>query len=393
MSLDRRALLALAAGGAAGALGLAGCGGEAQRRTSSGASATGSATASPTASPTVTATASATPGTARGTAEVTGTVTTGIDTPWGLALLPGGDVLMTSRDDFGVYRLAMPSGRRTLVGRVSEAVSNQDQGGGEGGLLGIAVSPGFASDRLVYVYYSTADDNRIARMTYGAGGLGPRRVIVRGIPHNVHHNGGRLAFGPDGMLYASTGEAQQEQLAQDRASLGGKVLRMRPDGSAAPGNPFGSRVWSLGHRNVQGLAFDPEGRLFAGEFGDKEADELNLIRRGANYGWPQTQGRTSRKRFTSPVAQWGTDEDSPSGIAWAAGCIWMAALQGERLWRIPMDGARTVAEPRGFLRGEHGRLRSVLALDDATLLVTTSNRDGRTTPRAGDDRVLRVAVT
>ena len=148
-------------------------------------------------------------------------------------------------------------------------------------------------------------------------------MIVTGIPHNVHHNGGRLAFGPDGYLYATTGEAQQPALAQDRSSLGGKILRMTTAGRPAPGNPFDTLVWSYGHRNVQGIAWDTAGRLWASEFGDHSEDELNLIQPGRNYGWPQTEGRTTRRGMTGPVAQWGPPEDSPSGIASrAARCGW-----------------------------------------------------------------------
>ncbi len=344
-----------------------------------------------TASPTATA------GSAQGSVTVGRTVATGIRVPWGLARLPDGAVLVSARDSYQIFAANLGSGAVTLLGAVAGAVSNVSQAG-EGGLLGIAVSPAFTDDRLVYVYFSTASDNRIVTVTYDpskATGqqLGPPKVLVSGIPHNVHHNGGRLGFGPDGFLYATTGEAENAALAQDKGSLGGKILRMTTAGKPAPGNPFGTLVWTYGHRNVQGIAWDPGGRLWASEFGDKLADELNLIEPGKNYGWPATQGRTSQSGYTSPVAQWGTDEDSPSGIAYAAGCVWMAALKGQRLWRIPLNGAALVADPQPFLVGQFGRLRSVLAVDDHTLLVTTSNRDGRTTPRSGDDRLVLLTVT
>ena len=228
-------------------------------------------------------------------------------------------------------------------------------------------------------------------MSYRGGRLSQPHVILAGIPHGVHHNGGRIAFGPDGMLYAGTGETMVTALAQDTSSLGGKILRMTPEGEPAPGNPFGTLIYTYGHRNVEGLAFDPQGRLWASEFGDHTADELNLIKAGHDYGWPATQGKTSNPKYTSPVAQWGTSVDSPSGIVYANGAIWMAALKGERLWRIPLHGAEA-GTPRAFLVGRYGRLRSVLALGPHRLLVTTSNRDGRAVAHRGDDRVLLLKV-
>lgn len=354
-------------------------------------SATSSGPATPTAAP-----ATSTPGRATGTATVVRTLATGIDVPWGLARLPDGTVLVSARDSFRVYRLDVAAARLARVGTVPGVVSNVAQQG-EAGLLGIAVSPTFTRDHLVYAYYSTAGDNRIAAIPWDPSApagrqLGTPRVLVRGIPHNVHHNGGRIAFGPDGYLYATTGEAQQPALAQDKGSLGGKILRMTTAGRPAPGNPFGTLVWSYGHRNVQGIAWDAAGRLWASEFGDHSEDELNLIRPGRNYGWPQTEGRTSRAGITGPVAQWGPPEDSPSGIAIAQGSVWMAALRGQRLWRIPLDGSATTGTPQDFLVGRYGRLRSVLAVGSDTLLVTTSNRDGRQSPATGDDRILLVRV-
>lgn len=319
------------------------------------------------------------------------TITTGIDVPWGLALLPNQrKILVSSRDDQHVYRVDLRTGHRRSLGVVPGAVSNVASGG-EAGLLGLALSPSYSSDHRVYAYWSTTHDNRIGWLRLRHGHLGRPHVIVSGIPLGVHHDGGRLAFGLDGLLYAGTGESGRPELSQDKHSLGGKILRMTPAGRPAPGNPFGTLVDSYGHRNVQGLAFDPQGRLWASEFGDRTADELNLIKPGRNYGWPATQGKTSDPKYTSPVAQWGTEEDSPSGIAYAAHSIWMAALAGQRLWRIPLHGA-TAGTPQDFLTGRYGRLRSVLALDDHTLLVTTSNRDGRGAPYAGDDRILELDV-
>ncbi|WP_083707437.1 PQQ-dependent sugar dehydrogenase [Intrasporangium flavum] len=354
--------------------------------------------ATPTAVPTPTATATSRAGRPTGSVTVLRTLATGLDVPWGLALLPDRSaVLVTTRDDGRIRRVDLSTGRVTSVGHVPGVVSNVDQQG-EAGLLGIAVSPRFASDRTLFVYFSTANDNRIATMTYDptapAGQqLGAPRVILLGIPHGVHHNGGRLAFGPDGYLYATTGEAGDRPLAQDRSSLGGKILRMTTAGRPAPGNPFGTLVWSYGHRNVEGITWDAAGRLWSSEFGDHLHDELNLIRKGGNYGWPQTEGKTSAPGIVSPVEQWSPDANSPSGIAIAAGSAWLGGLRGERLWRVPLDGTKPAGDPQSFLEGRYGRLRSVLALDDRTLLVTTSNRDGRTSPRAGDDRILVVRVS
>jgi len=322
------------------------------------------------------------------------TVAQDLRVPWGIARLPNGRILVGSRDTGRIYRIDLTTRRRVTVGRVAGSVSNVAQGG-EAGLLGIALSPSFATDHRLYAYFSTRTDNRIAWLRYHPHrhphGLGRPHVIVRGIPHGVHHDGGRIAFGPDGMLYAGTGEIQHPALAQRKSSLGGKILRMTPSGRPAPGNPFGTLVYSYGHRNVQGLAFDPAGRLWASELGDHTADELNLILPGHNYGWPATQGATSNPAYTSPVAQWGTAEDSPSGIAYAHGAIWMAALHGQRLWRIPLHG-NTAGRPRDFLVGRFGRLRSVLALDDTHLLITTSNRDGRAPAHRGDDKVILLRV-
>jgi aldose sugar dehydrogenase len=331
---------------------------------------------------------------AKGTAKVTATVATGLGTPWGVAVLPDDDLLVASRDSGTIVRVAADTGRKTPVGDVPGVSAR-----GESGLLGLAVPPDFASDPLVYAYFTTASDNRIVRMRYDparpAGErLGAPDVLLRGIPHGRIHNGGRIAFGPDGMLYAGTGESGRSGLAQDRRSLGGKILRLTPDGKPAPGNPFaGSPVYSYGHRNVQGLAWDSAGRLWAAEFGQNTWDELNAIRPGANYGWPDVEGRAGRAGYVDPVAQWHTDEASPSGIAYAKGSVWMASLRGRRLWRVPLAGTSAAAEPQEFFTGKYGRLRTVVLDQDGSLLLTTSNTDGRGDPRSGDDRILRITVS
>jgi glucose/arabinose dehydrogenase len=264
---------------------------------------------------------------------------------------------------------------------------------GEGGLLGLAVSPDFAKDSTLFVYFTAPGDNRIARLTFSGGVLGTPSPIVTGIPKGRIHNGGRLAFGPDKMLYAGTGESGEKPLAQDRGSLGGKILRMTPDGKPAPGNPFpGSLVYSYGHRNVQGLAFDQTGQLWAAEFGQNTWDELNVIKAGANYGWPSHEGTGGGGPFVDPVAQWHVQDASPSGIAIAGGAVYMAGLRGQRLWRIPISGT-SAGQPRAYFQGAYGRLRTVLSAPDGSLWLTTSNRDGRGEPRDGDDRILRLALS
>lgn len=334
---------------------------------------------------------------AKGSVRVVSTLTEGLDSPWGLAALPGGDLLVSSRDKGTITRIDGKTGRKTLLGAVP-GVSPA----GEGGLLGIAVSPTYGTDHLVYAYFTTESDNRIARMQYDENGTVPGRLlgapdtILRGIPKGSIHNGGRIAFGPDHMLYAGTGETGDDGLAQDKKSLAGKILRMTPDGQPLHGNPAAdSVVYSYGHRNVQGLAWDGQQQLWASEFGQDTWDELNRIVPGGNYGWPEAEGRAGKKGFIDPVAQWKTSEASPSGIAFAKGSIWMAGLRGERLWRIPLSGEagkEPLAAPQSFLEGKYGRLRTVLAAGGDKLWLVTSNTDTRGTPKPGDDRILVLAV-
>lgn len=332
----------------------------------------------------------------KGSAKVVSTLTENLKSPWGLAALPGGDLLVSSRDEGTVHRIDGESGKQTLLGSVP-GVSPA----GEGGLLGLAVSSTFGADQLVYAYFTTTSDNRIVRMSYDekrpAGQqLGAPDTVLRGIPKGSIHNGGRIAFGPDKMLYAGTGETGDTGLSQDKESLAGKILRMTPDGEPVHGNPEAdSVVYSYGHRNVQGLAWDAEKRLWAAEFGQNTWDELNLIEPGGNYGWPEVEGEEGEEGFIDPVAQWKTSEASPSGIAYAEGSIWMAGLRGERLWRIPLSGEKAgepLAAPQAFLEEEHGRLRTVVSAGSDRLWLLTSNTDGRGTEQDGDDRILQVEV-
>ena len=300
--------------------------------------------------------------------------------PWGLVTLKDGTFLISERDERRILRVHNDS--TSIVGTIDEASP-----AGEGGLLGLAITK---DEKTVFAYYTAADDNRIVSMSWNGRDLGAPKVILRGIPKGFIHNGGRMVIGPDDYLYVGTGESGDGSLAQDKDSLGGKILRLRVDGRPPPGNPFDNEVFSYGHRNVQGLAFDADGRLWASEFGQQEWDELNLIREGANYGWPEVEGSGQVKGRTNPKVVWRTRDASPSGLAYWQGGLWMAGLRGERLWEIPLDGASTRA-PIAHFRGDYGRLRTVVVAHDGnSLLLSNSNTDGRGDPSRDDDRLFRL---
>jgi glucose/arabinose dehydrogenase len=304
----------------------------------------------------------------------------GFTSPWGLVALENGSLLVSERD---TKQILLVTGDAKDSLRTIEAAQPR----GEGGLLGLAVTP---DQRRVFAYYTADEDNRIVAMSFDGRALGEPRVILDGIPKAQIHNGGRMVVGPDGLLYVATGDAGESDLAQDRESLGGKILRLTLDGKPAPGNPFGNEVFSFGHRNVQGLAFDEQDRLWACEFGSQAWDELNLIREGNNYGWPLVEGSGEGDGLTNPKVVWRTSEASPSGLAYWQGELWMAGLRGERLWQIPVDGTDT-GDPVAHFEGDYGRLRSVVVSSDGqSLLLTGSNTDGRGDVEKGDDRLLQV---
>ncbi|MGF9754075.1 PQQ-dependent sugar dehydrogenase [Microvirga sp. 0TCS3.31] len=320
-----------------------------------------------------------------GPPEVVDTLVDGLEVPWGVDFLPDGEAVVTERISGRVDRVGK-DGEVSLLGTV-DAVAPQ----GEAGLLGVAVSPDFETDRTLFLYLTTDTDNRVVRAELDGDRLGRTTVVLDGIPAGFIHDGGRIAFGPDGQLYVTTGETGDPELAQDPQSLAGKILRITPDGAPAPGNPDpGSPVWSLGHRNVQGLAWDDEGRLWASEFGDSEWDELNLVEKGGNYGWPQVEGVGGDASYIDPQLVWPVDQASPSGLAFADGHLWMAGLRGQRLWRIAVSDDGKASKPRAFFGEEHGRLRTVAVAPDGLLWLTTSNRDGRGEPTPDDDRILRI---
>ncbi|QGH68486.1 sorbosone dehydrogenase family protein [Pseudactinotalea sp. HY158] len=318
--------------------------------------------------------------------DVVDTIATDLRSPWAVAFLPDGSALVTQRD----------SG--TVLHVTGHEVSQVDAGGPDGalpqvhhetedGLLGIAVGP----DGGIYLYLTTAADNRVIRMDLEGERLVDPRVVLDGIPSGSHHDGGRLAFGPDGYLYITTGDTREPSLSQDIDSLAGKILRVSTTGEPAPGNPFGNEVWSYGHRNVQGIGWTDDGRMYASEFGENSFDELNLIEPGGNYGWPAVEGWAGDPQYVDPLVTWPTSEASPSGIAVTDDGVWVAALRGERLWFVPLEPGGAVGEPRDYL--DLGRLRDVLATPDGGLWVVTSNTDGRGDPRGSDDRIVRVETS
>ncbi|MEO8108050.1 MAG: PQQ-dependent sugar dehydrogenase [Actinomycetes bacterium] len=315
---------------------------------------------------------------------------TGLAVPWGLTFLPDGHALVGERPTGDVSAITV-NGSVEPVGTVPGVADD-----GEGGLLGLVISPTFDDDQLVFAYVTTNTDNRVVRMRLTDGGLVGAQTVLTGIPKASFHDGGRLLFGPDAMLYVTTGDSGEPDRAQDRTSLAGKILRISPDGTVPDDNPFpNSPVWSYGHRNVQGLAFDDDERLWATEFGSSAYDELNLIEAGANYGWPEVEGvggaTSEANDFVDPQVTWPTSDASPSGLAWHDGVLYMGALRGERLWQIPVDGG-TAHQPTAALNDTLGRIRTVMVAPDGRLWLTTSNTDGRGDPMQGDDRVVSVPV-
>jgi glucose/arabinose dehydrogenase len=320
-----------------------------------------------------------------------GTLATNLEVPWSFAFLPDGDALVTERDSGRLLRVSP-------TGRVREVQSLPEGGEGEGGLLGVAVSPDYEEDHYVYAYYTTERDNRVVRFRLG----GKPEPILTGIPVNSYHDGGRIRFGPDGMLYVSTGDAGAPENSQDRGSLGGKILRLEPDGSVPPDNPFsGNPVYSYGHRNVEGLAWDAEGQLYASEFGLNTWDEANRIEAGANYGWPEVEGKGGEDEgYVDPITVWPTSEASPSGaeilvdgaIPQWEGDLFVTALRGEGLWHLELNDRGEVTGREKLLDGEVGRVRDVAQAPDGSLWVSTSNHDSYGSPISRqDDRIFRLA--
>lgn len=312
-----------------------------------------------------------------------------LDTPWDIAFLPNGDLLVTERK--GQLRVI---GKNAATIKVDGVVER-----GESGLTGLALHPDYAKNNFVYLYFSTTKagqlNNKIVRYTFDGKTLANATAIVDDIPGGSNHNGGRLTFGPDAYLYILTGDAGNGNLAQDKKSLAGKILRVGEDGSIPKDNPFGSAVYSYGHRNPQGLVWDKDGGLWITEHGRSGVlsgyDEINYIEKGANYGWPFIQGPETRKGMKAPVVQSGPSTTwAPSGLAYANGKLYFAGLRGQALYAVPIEGKNKLGRPIELFKNEFGRLRAAQIGPDGALYFSTSNQDGRGQPKSGDDKIIKI---
>lgn len=334
------------------------------------------------------------------------TVTSGLDTVWELVWGPDGAIWMTERGG-RISRVDPATGTRTTVGQVPVAEI------GEGGLMGLALHPDFATQPWVYVahtYSSGGTRNRVIRMRYDGAALGAPQVLVQDIPGSSIHNGSRLVIGPDRLLYVTTGDASDASIAQNRDALAGKILRLTLEGQPAPGNPFGTAIYTYGHRNPQGIAFAPGGALYVTEHGPSDNDEVNRIEAGRNYGWPDVHGRCdsdigpselsfcSANSVAEPLAHW-TPTIAPAGLAYYdaplipqfRGSLLFVTLKDATLYQVTLggDGRSAQSIDTHFVR-DFGRVRAILVAPDGSIYLGTSNRDGRGTPMPADDRIIRV---
>lgn len=319
-------------------------------------------------------------------------VATGLRVPWAV-VSDGGGFLVTERPGF-VRRIRKDGTASTF------AVPDVSSAEGEGGLMGmLPYAPDGAAESSHVYFYMTARDggktvNRVVRYRLNGEALTEKTTILDGVPAARYHDGGALAFGPDGMLYVTTGDASESSRAQDVQSLAGKILRLTPDGGIPADNPFGNAVWSYGHRNPQGIAWDDKGRMWSTEHGRSGAttgyDELNLIVKGGNYGWPTIQGDAARDGMIRPVVNSGPNETwAPASLAWREGKLFFGGLRGESLYEATPSADGTSAALRAHFRGEYGRIRAVVSIGDR-LYLTTSNTDGRGTPAKDDDRLVEI---
>ncbi len=321
----------------------------------------------------------------------TAVVAENLQIPWELAFLPDGTILVTERPG-NVAVVREGSFSRISIPDVYHV--------GEGGLLGMALHPDFGENKFLYFYLTYKEGseikNRVERYRFDNNALSDRRVIVDEIPGSGNHNGGRIAFGPDGYLYITTGDSQTPSLSQDINSLAGKILRLLPDGSIPDDNPFGNAVYTFGHRNAQGLAWDNEGRLWSTEHGPSSLflpnccqDELNLIERGKNYGWPDSRGDNVQPGTVGPVLHSKEDTWAPAGVVYHEDSLFFGGLRGQTLYEAVLQGDKVIELKKHF-QGEFGRVRVVSLGQENFLYISTSNTDGRGSPRQNDDKIIRI---
>ncbi|WP_319518893.1 PQQ-dependent sugar dehydrogenase [uncultured Martelella sp.] len=305
-------------------------------------------------------------------------IVSGLRIPWS-AVTIGQDGLVSQRGSAEILRFR-PGDTPQSAGTVPDVVAR-----GDGGMLGLATRTE-GGNVWLYAYHSTSAGNRIVRMPYAEGTLGDAEIILDGLPGGRAHNGGRIAFGPDGMLYATVGETRNPDLSQDLQSLAGKILRMTPEGDIPDDNPFdGSYVYSFGHRNPQGITWDETGQMWATEFGNDRWDEFNRIVPGGNYGWPVVEGQGDNPDYIDPVLQWPTDQMGPSGLTYIDGTFFIAGLTGQRLWTVNIAADGT-PEATDYYPGEYGRIRDVLPGSDGNLWFLTNTRGG------GDNGIMSVPL-
>lgn len=309
-----------------------------------------------------------------------------LEIPWALAFLPDKSIIFTERP--GRVRLIDKNGglQKDPIFIVPEVKAE-----GEGGLLGIAVDPNYNNNHLIFLYFTYDSQktlNRIVRYSFDGKIFKVDKTIVDAIPGAIFHNGGRLKFGSDGFLYITAGDSLNPSLAQNKDSLAGKILRVDSEGQAAPGNPFSSRIYSVGHRNPQGLAWDEKGNLWETEHGQNATDELNLIKPGQNYGWPTIRGNERQNGLIPPVAHSGKETWAPSGMAYLNGSLFFGGLKGSALYEAVINGeSATIKE---HFKNQFGRIRDVVLGPDGFLYITTSNRDGRGQIQSGDDKIIKI---
>lgn len=316
------------------------------------------------------------------------TVAQNLEVPWSIVFLPNNDILFTERK--GTVKLISNNNISTVI-NIPDVLEY-----GEGGLMGMTLHPNFTQNKSIYFMYTYLGSgnntlNRVVRFKFNNNTLSEKTIIVDAIPGAIYHNGGRIKFGPDGFLYITTGDSLEPSLAQNTNSLAGKILRVTDVGQPAPGNPFSNLVYSYGHRNPQGLTWDLEGRLWETEHGRSNPsgfDEINIIQKGKNYGWPEIQGSEKRLGMESPLAQSGNETWAPADAVFYKNSFFYTGLKGQALYELKIENGNAVITKH--LLQEFGRIRELVLGPDNLLYITTSNRDGRGTVSSGDDRILKV---